>query len=385
MPKDEFPGVFVEEVSFRARPIEGVSTSVVAFVGFADVGPNIPTKITGFADYCVAFGERVTGYLHHAVRGFFENGGTCCYVFGLPSPKTKAKSTASKGRSVSSVGSSQKLHSADVAKLLALLEEVKDIANVCCPDEHAIPGMTGALANRCEARRDHIASMAARFGSDLSAAPPREAQSTYAAYYAPWVKVAGPKGSAAITVHPGGHIAGAIAANDARRGVYKAPTNIVIKGLVGLERNITAKQQDALNPRGVNVLRKFPERGIRICGGRTSSSDPGWKYVNIRRYFIYLEQSIDRGTQWVAFEPNSDQLWGNVRRTVEDFLFNEWKSGALQGDKPDKAYFVRCDRTTMTQNDLDNGRLVCLIGVAPVKPAEFVIIRIGQWTADHKT
>lgn len=126
------------------------------------------------------------------------------------------------------------------------------------------------------------------------------------------------------------------------------------------------------------------EVSFRSRGARTTSFDSEWKYISVRRYFIYLEQSIDEGTQWVVFEPNGDALWANVRRTIEDFLFNEWKQGALLGDKPEKAFFVRCDRSTMTQNDLDNGRLVCLIGVAPVKPAEFVILRIGQWTRDKK-
>lgn len=115
------------------------------------------------------------------------------------------------------------------------------------------------------------------------------------------------------------------------------------------------------------------------------SADPEWKYINIRRYVAYLEQSIDQGTRWAVFEPNGEALWADVRRMIEDFLLNEWRSGALLGDKPEKAYFVRCDRTTMTQDDLDNGRLVILIGVAPLKPAEFVIFRIGQWTADRKT
>ena len=123
---------------------------------------------------------------------------------------------------------------------------------------------------------------------------------------------------------------------------------------------------------------------MRLWGARTISSDPEWKYVNLRRYFAYLERSIDKGTQWAVFEPNGERLWANVRRTIEDFLLNEWLNGALLGDKAEKSYFVKCDRSTMSQNDLDNGRLICLIGVAPLRPAEFVIFRIGQWTADRK-
>jgi uncharacterized protein len=139
-----------------------------------------------------------------------------------------------------------------------------------------------------------------------------------------------------------------------------------------------------LNPEGINALRELEGRGSRVWGARTMTSDPEWKYVNVRRLFIYLEHSIDDSTQWAVFEPNNERLWANLRFTIEDFLLLQWKTGALMGSKPDEAYFVRCDRTTMTQNDLDNGRLICLIGVAPTKPAEFVIFRIGQWTADSK-
>ena len=153
---------------------------------------------------------------------------------------------------------------------------------------------------------------------------------------------------------------------------------------LGFETLLNKGQQEVLNPEGINCFRFFEGRGNRLWGARTASSDPEWKYVNLRRYFAYLERSIERGTQWVVFENNSEPLWANVRRTVEDFLYNEWRNGALLGTTQEEAYFVRCDRSTMTQNDLDNGRLICLIGVAIVKPAEFVIFRIGQKTADQR-
>jgi phage tail sheath protein FI len=147
-------------------------------------------------------------------------------------------------------------------------------------------------------------------------------------------------------------------------------------------QNVTYARQAVLNPEGINALRFFPGRSNRVWGARTMSSDPEWKYVNVRRLFIYLEHSIDKSTQWAVFEPNNEALWANIRQTVSDFLLTTWLTGALMGTKPEEAFFVRCDRTTMTQNDLDNGRLICLIGVAPTYPAEFVIFRIGQWTAD---
>jgi Bacteriophage tail sheath protein len=211
--------------------------------------------------------------------------------------------------------------------------------------------------------------------------------SKYAALYYPWIRVLDPidrEGRREIQLPPSGYVAGIYARTDVERGVFKAPANETVRGAIGFETLLNKAQQDILNPEGINCFRFFEGRGFRLWGARTISSDPEWKYISVRRYFAYLEHSIDKGTQWAVFENNSDPLWDNVRRTVEDFLFNEWKTGALIGQKPEEAFFVRCDRTTMTQNDLDNGRLICLVGVAVVKPAEFVIFRIGQWTADRK-
>ena len=208
--------------------------------------------------------------------------------------------------------------------------------------------------------------------------------STYAALYYPWVRVMDPITRQEIYLPPSGFVTGIYARNDITRAVYKAPANEVVNLALGFEITLNKSQQDVLNPEGINCFRYFPGRGYRLWGARTISSDPEWKYVNLRRYFAYLEHSIDKGTQWAVFEPNGERLWDNVRRTIYDFMLNEWQNGALLGEKPEKAFFVRCDRSTMTQNDLDNGRLVCLIGLAPLRPAEFVIFRIGQWTADHK-
>jgi phage tail sheath protein FI len=208
--------------------------------------------------------------------------------------------------------------------------------------------------------------------------------STYAALYYPWVTILDPVTRKEINLPPSGFVCGIYARNDITRAVYKAPANEVVTLAINFETILNKAQQDVLNPLGINCFRFFEGRGFRLWGARTISSDPEWKYVNLRRYFAYLEHSIDKGTQWAVFEPNGDRLWANVRRTISDFLLDEFQKGALLGDKPEAAYFVRCDRSTMTQNDLDNGRLVCLIGVAALRPAEFVIFRIGQWTADHQ-
>ncbi len=215
--------------------------------------------------------------------------------------------------------------------------------------------------------------------------------SKYAALYFPWVTIANPAwrpGRAdlrrEIDVPPSAFVAGVYARNDVQRGVHKAPANEVVRGALRFEEDINFAEQGVLNPVGINCLRFFPGRGYRVWGARTVSSDPEWKYVSVRRYFNYVERSIDVGTQWAVFEPNGEALWANIRSTVSSFLYNEWRNGALLGTDPKEAYFVRCDRSTMTQNDLDNGRLVCLVGMAVVKPAEFVIFRIGQKTADAR-
>lgn len=216
--------------------------------------------------------------------------------------------------------------------------------------------------------------------------------STRAALYFPWITIANPLArpgldsvAREVNVPPSGFLAGIYARTDVERGVFKAPANEVVRGAIRFESDVNTAQQDVLNPLGVNCLRFFPGRGYRVWGARTASSDPEWKYVNVRRYFNYLERSIDNGTQWAVFEPNGERLWANIRQTVEDFLYTEWRNGALLGSSPKEAFFVRCDRSTMTQNDLDNGRLICQVGVAVIKPAEYVIFQIGQKTADART
>ena len=215
--------------------------------------------------------------------------------------------------------------------------------------------------------------------------------SIYAAMYYPWVVISNPLARPGredipkeIMLPPAGFVTGIYARNDVQRGVHKSPANEVVSGALRFEIDVNFAQQEMLNPAGVNCLRFFSGRGNRVWGARLISSDPEWKYVSDRRYFNYLEASIDRSTQWAVFEPNGERLWANVRQTVADFLYNEWRSGALLGSSAEEAFFVRCDRSTMTQNDLDNGRLICLIGVAILKPAEFVIFRIGQKTADAR-
>jgi phage tail sheath protein FI len=176
-------------------------------------------------------------------------------------------------------------------------------------------------------------------------------------------------------------VVGIYARTDIARGVHKAPANEVVLAIDDLQAHVLKEQQDILNPRNINVVRDFRDhgRGLRVWGARCITSDPDWRYVNVRRLFNFLEHSLDNGTQWVVFEPNDERLWARVRQSVSSFLTDVWRSGALMGTTAEQAFFVKCDATTMTQGDIDNGRLILVIGVAPVRPAEFVIIRIGQW------
>ncbi|HYP52152.1 MAG TPA: phage tail sheath subtilisin-like domain-containing protein [Pyrinomonadaceae bacterium] len=278
---------------------------------------------------------------------------------------------------------------------LKQFEDIEDISIVAAPGSTFgyengyrtdAATITNLLISHAERMRYCIAVLDSGDGQAVADVRAMRARidSKYAAFYYPWVRVLDPVTREEIHLPPSGFVAGIYARNDVNRAVYKAPANEVVNLAIGFEQLLNKAQQEVLNPEGINCFRFFEGRGFRLWGARTATSDPEWKYVNLRRYFIYLERSIDRGTQWAVFEPNGPALWANVRRTIEDFLLNEFQNGALLGDKPETSYFVRCDRSTMTQNDLDNGRLVCLVGVAALRPAEFVIFRIGQWTGDRK-
>ncbi|WP_369777474.1 phage tail sheath family protein [Streptomyces sp. R33] len=284
----------------------------------------------------------------------------------------------------------------DPARGLGALAEIDDIAIVALPDTVSLKAdaqktAVDLLIGHCERLRYRMAIVDPPRDSSISEVRRFRAQfdTKYAALYYPWVRITDPSRrpdpgapSPVLEVPPCGYVAGIYARSDVERGVHKAPANEVLLGVNDFTANVTYDRQAVLNPEGINALRFFEGRARRVWGARTMSSDPEWKYVNVRRLFIYLEHSIEKSTQWAVFEPNNERLWASVRQTVEDFLIAVWRTGALIGTKPEEAFFVRCDRTTMTQNDLDNGRLICLIGVAPTYPAEFVVFRIGQFTAD---
>ena len=283
---------------------------------------------------------------------------------------------------------------------LGLLAAIEDISIVAAPGYSSLPNATrlavqDRLITHAETRRAYriavLDTPPAQTPTTALAVKSR-IDSSYAALYHPWIFASNPLAQPGnesipreILLPPSGFISGIYARNDNSKGVSKSPGNETVRGAIRFETDIGFAEQELLNPRGVNCLRFFPGRGNRLWGARTTSSDPEWKYVGPRRYFLYLEHSIDRSTQWAVFENNGPQLWANVRESVSSFLYNEWVSGALLGANPEEAYFVRCDRTTMTQSNLDNGQLICLIGVSVLKPAEFVVFRIGQKTADSRS
>ena len=275
------------------------------------------------------------------------------------------------------------------------LEALDDVTMLCVPDLMSTPpggtldldmvkAVQTAMIAHCERLGDRVAIL-----DPPPNATPQEINdwrmnvagydSSYAALYYPWIQVDDPLLNRPVYIPPSGHIAGIWARNDNTRGVHKAPANEIVLGATGLAYNITKGEQDVLNPNGINCIRAFPGRGIRVWGARTLSSNPSWRYINVRRLFNYVEKSIERGTQWVVFEPNDMLLWARVRRDVGAFLTTVWSDGALFGASPSQAFYVKCDEELNPPESRDLGRLIIEIGMAPVKPAEFVIFRISQW------
>jgi phage tail sheath protein FI len=271
----------------------------------------------------------------------------------------------------------------DAQGLAALArDDYRDVALIYAPFPLDDPSSSIAklIVAHCEAHRFRFAVVDSANADPMTLHPRDPAtgisDTGFAAFYAPWLVVHDPRTGARVTVPPGGHILGIYARVDIERGVHKAPANEVVHGALDLAFSVTDDTQDELNSRGVNVIRAFPSRGIRVWGARTLSSNSLWKYVSMRRLFIFLERSIYEGTQWVVFEPNDERLWARVRDSVRLFLRAQWRSGALLGRTEDEAFFIVCDRSTMTSDDILNGRLVCEVGIAAVRPAEFVIFRI---------
>lgn len=278
---------------------------------------------------------------------------------------------------------------------LGALEAIEGVTMVLMPDLMAayqrnmidlegVKVIQSALISHCEQMGDRMAILDAPPGLNAQQVKEWRVEKTgfdskFAALYWPWVKMYDPGTGQTDYAPPSGAVAGVWSRTDDTRGVHKAPANEVVRGAIDVALDVTRGEHDQLNPEGINVIRSFPGRGIRIWGARTLSSDPAWRYLNVRRLFNYLESSILNGTQWVVFEPNDLDLWQRINRTINAFLLGVWRSGALFGAAPDQAYFVKCDGETNPPDVVDRGQVIVEIGVAPVKPAEFVVFRLSQF------
>lgn len=380
----DYPGVYVEEVRTRSRVIEGVPTSTAAFVGFAADGPiDEPVDIGSLLDYQARFGKAsAANPVSSAVQAFFDNGGRKAFVVrAATGPRSRRGSTELIGQEKARTG----LHALDRMKLHTGLLVLPDAAYLSESDATDAVNRAAAFA---EARRmfliaDVPDAVASKGHNDAVRWARSLARSRNMAIYFPWL-MAG-SGKTKRLKPPSAVVAGIYARLDNARGVWKAPAGgeATPNGIADLAQKLTAADVEKLQSASINAIRKFEGKGIMLWGARTfaAASDAEWKYVNVRRLFLFLERSIEEGLQWAVFEPNGEDLWAQVRLEVSSFLHTAWRAGAFMGNRPEDAYFVTCDRTTMTQNDIDNGRLIALIGIAPVKPAEFVIFRIGLTTA----
>jgi hypothetical protein len=304
-------------------------------------------------------------------------------LVGVPAVPAKAKADDYVGNSADRTG-------------FGGLEAIDNVTMLCAPDVMAahkagvftaedVRSVQLAMIAHCELMADRVAILDTPPG--LNAQQVRDWRmntagydSKYAALYWPWIKVTDPAAGKHVHIPPSGYMAGIWARNDSTRGVHKAPANEIVRGALSLELNITKGEHDTLNPVAVNCIRAFPGQGIRVWGARTLSSDPEWRYLNVRRLFNYVEKSILSGTNWVVFEPNDPKLWDSVKRTVTMFLRRVWRDGALFGRTPAEAFFVKCDEENNPAENRDAGILTVEIGISPVKPAEFVVFRISQYS-----
>jgi phage tail sheath protein FI len=375
------PGVYVEEVDRGTKPLEMVGTSTVGFIGEIAIGPvNEPIFVTNWSQFTKHFGDfQNSEYLAHAVYGFFNNGGGRAYVLNVGTsdevtgPDGKKQKVASKAALYIGTDNGPGTRTG-----LKAFEDVDDINIIAAPGQ-TDPAIQDAVLSHCENQRYRFAVLDSpetiEKGGVDKLGKPRD--SKYGAYYFPWIEVYDPvKGN--IYQPPSGYMAGVYARSDGERGVHKAPANELVRGALGLKYSITRGEQDILNPKGINCIREFPNRGIRVWGARTVSSDASWRYINVRRLFNMVEQSIELGTQWVVFEPNDHRLWKRITRDISAFLLRLWRQGALFGKTPEEAFYVKCDDETNPPEVIDAGQLIVEIGMCPVKPAEFVIFRIGQ-------
>jgi len=379
------PGVHIESAGDRYIPLERVETGVTAFLGVTAQGPRqVPTRVGSFEQYEKVFGAS-DSYMTHALRGFFDNGGRTAYVLNVDSGTFDPTPDDFIGQ-----------QGVEERGLLAL-ERIDDVDLVVAPDlmfqykrsvgfqepEHVL-AVQRAMVEHCEKMHERFCLLDALPGHDLKEALEWRSHfdSSHASFYFPWIKVR--MGEEVLApIPPSGHIAGMIARTDQVEGVHRAPANQALQGLVDVAQRVRKRERDHAFDRRVNTLIPFPGRGIRIWGARTLSSDPSFVQINVRRLFILVRKSVEKYAQWVVFEPNEPSLWKKMVRSIDVFLGDLWKEGALLGATRDQAYYVKCDEETNPPDARDVGQLTCEIGISPVKPAEFIVVRIHQWTRER--
>ena len=371
------PDVYISEEPAGARPIEAVGTSTAGFIGKAPKSDRAllkkPVAINNWTEFLNKFapeGSQSTP-LALAVYGFFENGGSRCYVVDV------ADGPVDDG--------------------LKALETVDEIAILAAPGFTDAASYT-AILGHCERLHDRVAILdspeVVEDINDLlnvatekpggthekSGNRPRNSDDGFGSFYYPWITVRDPLSpTLRVNAAPSGHIAGIWARSDSTRGVHKAPANELVRGALSLTHALSRDEIGLLNDAGVNSLRFFSREGIRVWGGRTlAASSSEWRYLNVRRLFNMIEESIVDSTRWIVFEPNDYTLWKSIRRDITAFLTLLWRDGALMGRTPQEAFFVKCDEETNPSESIDRGYVVTLIGIAPVKPAEFIVFRIRQ-------
>ena len=384
------PGIHGERIP---EWIEGVKTTVAAFVGFAAGGPVArPIRVLSWRQFAKIYSDphepdqgalNAPTYMAKAVNGFFQNGGSTCWVVRV-------------GHEAEGTKSSKSDRVAALHEGIAGLSAIDEVTIVCVPDvveladereDTSLRDVQRSLIAHCEEAGNRMAIL-----DSPPALQPEEIldwrtnvagyDSSFVALYWPWIEVVDTLSNPPIAVPPSGHVAGVWAQTDNDRGVHKAPANESLLAVTGLVSEIGDDEQAALNSAGINCIRSFPGRGIRVWGARTLSSDPEWRYLNVRRLFNFISESILEGTRWVAFEPNDEELWAKLRCSVSGFLAQRWREGALFGASPEEAFYVKCDAETNPADSLETGKVVVEVGIAPMKAAEFTVFRISQFTAD---
>ncbi|MFI7024636.1 phage tail sheath family protein [Micromonospora sp. NPDC049900] len=413
MPSYFSPGIYVEEVPAGARPIGPVGTSTAAFVG---VAPDRTARLgealavnnwTEFLRLYADGDEFESTPLARAVFGFLDNGGTRCWVVNVGEGGALTGSGRQRGGldlleaidEISIVAAPGFHDPVAHEALLGLAERTRTMVAICdpAPDIDDISTLTrvatagsGRAAKPGDGGDTTVSSSGGTGGgaSGSSGGPTahRPRQSDFGALYFPWLRVRDPLSGELVLTPPSGHLAGIWARTDALRGVHKAPANEPVRGAVDLGHLVTRSEHDVLNPKGVNVIRYFPGEGIRVWGARTLAAEASeWRYLNVRRLSIAIEQAIANGTRWMVFEPNDYTLWRSIRRDIGAFLTRVWRDGALLGRTPEEAFFVKCDEETNPADVRDAGMVVAHIGIAVVKPAEFVVFKLSQWAGGTET